>query len=117
LLYRRHGENQTAKKYIDAVLGSKNTPKDILATFTKINQSLAMESYWQGLAADRFYTALTKGTITPQNKTMAKYLLGQLYFRLGRTQDAKRWLSEAIVDRKLPDNINQWAKETQRRLP
>jgi len=116
LLYRRHGENSAAEPYIHDVLGDKHTPPAIRDTFIKMKQSLVAEAYWQELAADRFSQAISKGTISPQNKTAAKYLLGQLYFRLGRHEEANRWLNEALVDRRLPENLTKWAKETQKRI-
>jgi hypothetical protein len=113
LLYRRHGENKAALPFIDLVLGNKNTPAPLRENFVKMKQSMAAEQYWQGRAVEHFCQAVMAGTITPENKPTAKYLLGQLYYRLDRKDDARLWLNEALIDKKLPPDLAKWAKETQ----
>ncbi len=116
LLYRRHGENKSALPFIDLVLGNKNAPAPLRENFAKMKQSIGAEHYWQGLAAEHFTQAVMAGTITPENKPIAKYLLGQLCYFLDRKEDARLWLNEALIDKNLPANLVKWAKETQERV-
>jgi len=117
LLYRRHGENRSALKSIDRIGQNKNTPADIRDLFVQMKRSIATEQHWQELSAEHFNRAFTTGTISPANQAIAKYLLAQLYHRLGKKDEARRWLNEAILDRRLPANLLQWAKETQEQRP
>lgn len=117
LLYRRHGENQLAVAHIGPVLGSKQAPAALRENSLKMKESIATERYWQNLAADHFRQALLAGTIAAANRPVARYLLGELYRRLDRPQDAKTWLDQALRDPRLPPNLKQWAKEARGRMP
>jgi hypothetical protein len=116
LLYRRHGENKSALPFIDRILGNKNAPAPLRDNFLKMKQSIGAERYWQGLAVEHFTQAIMAGTITPDNKPTAKYLLGQLCYYLDRKDDARLWLNEALIDKNLPPHLAKWARETQDRV-
>jgi tetratricopeptide (TPR) repeat protein len=116
LLYRRHGENEKSLSYLNEVQRSNKAPSDVRIAITEMKDSLVSETKWQTLSAGHFHSAITKGKISPQNLTVAKYLLGVLYFRLGMEQDALVWFKSAEKDQPLPVPIDQWIQQFKGRM-
>jgi hypothetical protein len=108
LLYRRHGLNDRAIRHINLVLGSDQTPKTVRESFLRMRKSIDDEVLWQGRAVDCFEKALESKKIDPKNVPTAKYLVGQLYLRLGNQDKAKIWFREALRETDLPPRLREW---------
>ena len=49
--------------------------------------------------------------IAPVNQAPARYLLGELYRRLGRVDEAILWYEKALASPDLPANLQTWARQ------
>jgi tetratricopeptide (TPR) repeat protein len=110
LLYRRHGENVRALPHIERVIGNEASPKEVREAFLRMRRSIDEEACWQSRAAARFERAISAGAICPENQPTAKYLVGQLYLRLGQKDKAKHWFRESLKEPKLPPRLAEWIK-------
>ena len=117
LLYRRHGENAKAQKYIDLVLGDPRIPENLRVSFLKMKKSINTERDWQRLAVEHFRQAVLSGKISGSNQPVAKYLIGELYRRLERADEARYWFNRALKEKQLPVNLKKWMKEYIEVLP
>jgi len=116
LLYRRHGENVLALKYIEPVLCDVDAPPALRDSMLRMKKSIDTELSWQELAAEHFRRALDAEKINPQNQRIAQYLLAQLYRYLGRNSEARIWFQQVLKDSNLPPNLAQWARQDKGRL-
>jgi uncharacterized protein (DUF2225 family) len=112
LLYRRHGENSRALPYFESALADKQTPRPVVKSIQQMKKSINDELAWQQRAAESFRQAMDDRKINRENQSIAVYLLGQLYHRLGKKDRAKRWLKKAMLDPELPPTLIEWARTT-----
>lgn len=112
LLYRRHGENSRALPYLESALTDTQTPRPVVKNIQQMKKSINNELSWQQRAAESFRQALDDRKISRENQSIATYLLGQLYHRLGKKDLAKRWLKKAMMDAELPPTLVEWARTT-----
>jgi uncharacterized protein (DUF2225 family) len=111
-LFRRHGENTKALPYINVAINDSKTPDNVVIDLRRMKKSLATESLWQQRAVDAFRKALDENKISKDNQSVAVYLLGQLYYRLGKKEQADRWIKKALLDPALPPRLTEWARTT-----
>ena len=112
LLYRRHGENSQALPYLESALADAQTPPPVVQSIRLMKQSIDDELFWQQRAAESLRRAIDDRKISRDNQPVATYLLGQLYWRLGKKDLAARWLKKAMLDPNLPPNLVEWARTT-----
>jgi uncharacterized protein (DUF2225 family) len=108
LLFRRHGLNDRAIRHINLVIGSDQAPKSVREAFLRMRKSIDDEVLWQGRSVECFEKALEAKKIDPKNVATAKYLVGQLYLRLGNQDKAKMWFREALRENDLPQRLREW---------
>ena len=111
LILRRHGENPSAARLLDPLLKSDHFQEPLLEAMRRMRASIENERKHLRAAADAFERALLADSITPENRGPARYLLAELYRRLGHDAEARAWYDRALADSSLPPHLRAWALE------
>ncbi|MCL2330787.1 MAG: DUF2225 domain-containing protein [Phycisphaerae bacterium] len=111
LILRRHGENRQAGPLLDGLVSEAAFSESLRTGIEKMRASIVLERQFQTEAARCFEQALLAERIVGANRASAKYLLGELYRRLGRDRDAIRWYDEVLRDPTISPPIREWANE------
>ncbi len=91
LILRSHGENPVAQPLLEQLLADERFPESIHAGLTRMLESIRKEREHQIEAAHHFERAIQSRAVTEGNHGPACYLLGELYRRLGRDDEAVTW--------------------------
>jgi len=110
MILRRHGENRQVGLRLDELTGYEGFSQVLCDGIERMRTSIARERQHQRLAADYFERALLSEQVAPRNQAPARYLLGELYRRLGRDDAAIIWYDKALASPDLPPNLKTWAR-------
>jgi len=111
MILRRHGENRQAAPRLDELAGYGGFSKVLRDGIERMRASIVRERQHQRLTADYFERALLSEQVAPANQAPARYLLGELYRRLGRDDAAILWYEKALASPDLPANLKTWARQ------
>ncbi len=109
LLYRRHGENISARPYLESLLLEPKFPQKLKGWLKKLISSIDIERKWQKIAIGNFERAVISGKVKNQNKIIAEYILAELYRRIGEDESAIYWYKNAL-GKGLPTPLRKWAE-------
>lgn len=99
------------------VIGSKDSQKGYiclkLSWMYRIKGKVEEEMNFTKSALECFESAYMKENLPfcGMNKAMIEYLIGELYRRIGKTDEALRWFSEVIVSRDAEYTIKEKARD------
>ncbi len=111
LILRRHGENQQARHWLDRLRNYKSFSSTLVEGINRMRESIKREQAHQQKAVHYFEQALADKVITAENRGPARYLLGELYRRLGNCEKAMQWYDRALQSEQLPQRLQRWAKQ------
>lgn len=111
LVLRRHGENRQAAPMLDRLVEYEPFSDALRQAIERMRSSIEREREHQAEAATCFERALLARQVGGQNRGTACYLLAELCRRLGRDREALRWYDQALADKRLPDQLREWATQ------
>lgn len=106
-LYRKHGENAEAERWLadlETYKGENSVVEDAAA---RMRLSIARERDFQKKAIDSYAAAVADGVAKPSYAEFA-YLLGELHRRTGAAKPASEWYRKAI-DATASEALKEWA--------
>ena len=65
----------------------------------------------QSQACDYFKKALKNNEIKDKEKTAVQYLVGDLYRRQGKFDEAIKWFNKSLKNKNIPDGLKKWIDE------
>jgi tetratricopeptide (TPR) repeat protein len=95
---RLHGENVEALKWLEEIRKQKGQNSVVEDGAEAMAKSIDVERGYQKKAAEQYAKALEAGKLEAKAQSQIKYLLGELYRRMGDTKAANEWFDKAIQD-------------------
>jgi len=92
-LYRKHGENALAERWLKGLPSNENSVVDEAAS--KMRASIELERAYQKKAIEAYIAAIDRGRLEPRASAEAAYLVGELYRRRGDLDSAASWYKTA----------------------
>ncbi len=111
MIWRRHGENALFESLYPPGRDNTDLPERLRSRLEEVRASIAEERRWQQRALVYFLRALDGREIQPSNQPAAKYLIAELYRRLGQPNRALHYYDRALADPRIDARLAQWARE------
>jgi hypothetical protein len=92
-LYRKHGENAQAERWLKSLPPNENSVVDEAAS--KMRASIELERAYQKKAIEAYLAAIDRGRLESRAQAEAAYLVGELYRRRGELDSASSWYRTA----------------------
>jgi len=102
-LYRKHGENAEAERWLkelDAVKGENSLVDDAAA---KMRASIDLERAYQKKACEAYIEAVDSKKLDKKTSAEVAYLIGEFYRRTGDLASASSWYQTAIDGAETPE--------------
>jgi len=95
-LYRKHGENADAERWLKDVAALKGENSVVDAAAARMRASIDREREYQRKAAEAYSEAARKAPPGARSGAEFAYILGEIHRRLGDPQAASEWFQKAI---------------------
>ncbi len=115
-LYRKHGENAEAERWLAELSNLKGENSVVDAAAEKMKASIAREREFQKKAIEAYQAALEKEPDGSKVAPEFAYLLGELHRRTGDPKAASTFYQKAI-DTTSSDAVRKLAQDQQSKLP
>lgn len=114
-LYRKHGENGDAERWLAALAKMKGENSVVDDAAARMSDSIRLEREFQRKAVEAYATAHASGALEPKAAAEVAYLVGELNRRLGDAAAARAWYARAL-EGEASEGIRQLAQTQQGRL-
>jgi hypothetical protein len=95
-LYRKHGENQEALKWLSEVDRLKGENSVVDEAAARMRASIEMERSYQKKAIEAYIESVDQKKLDPRSTSAVAYLVGELFRRAGEADSARSWYQTAI---------------------
>ncbi len=95
-LYRKHGENADAERWLDELDAMKGSNSVVDGAAARMRASIVLERAYQAKAIEAYTEVLRPGPAGRRGAAETAYLLGELLRRTGRPGEAAEWYRKAV---------------------
>jgi hypothetical protein len=95
-LYRKHGENVEARRWLDEVDRLKGENSVVDEAAAKMRASLDLEASYQARAIEAYIAAIDSKRLEKRIAAEAAYVVAELFRRQGQADSAASWYQTAI---------------------
>lgn len=106
-LYRRHGENAMAAKWVADLQERKGQNSVVDGIVAKIPDTIERERALQRKALDQFLKTVEKPGLSDVDKMKLEYMIAELYRRIDQRDQANEWYDRILAREKKGDEASK----------